>query len=92
MTGSAIVEGQQYFDAQTSKLVKSGMTANTDLYQNTNGTYTKKVFADSVNYQTAAGTWTPINTNLVANSTAKGSRSRPTRYPSAWPQRLPTHR
>ena len=71
VSGTAVVQGQQYFDARTSKLVKSAMTADTDLYQNTNGTYTKKVYADSVNYQTAAGTWTPINTNLVTSGAGR---------------------
>jgi RHS repeat-associated protein len=64
-TGSGVVMGEQYFNAKTSRLVGSAMTANSDLYKNANGTYTKKLFAGPVNYQTAAGTWVPIDTSLV---------------------------
>jgi RHS repeat-associated protein len=59
------------FDAATSKLVASATTAQTDLYKNADGSYTRKVWSNPVNYRTATGSWAPIDTTLVHGS---GSR------------------
>jgi hypothetical protein len=59
------------FDPATSTLVAAGMTAESDLYKNADGSYTSKVWSTRVNYQTASGSWTPIDATLVPGS---GSR------------------
>ncbi|MDQ2810644.1 MAG: hypothetical protein M3Z75_01870 [Actinomycetota bacterium] len=65
-TGGAI--GVSHFNPRTSTLVDTKSTATSDLYRNTDGTYTRHVYAAPVNYQTSAGTWAPIQTGLVAVS------------------------
>ena len=67
-TAGSTVRG---FDPATSTLVAAGMTAESDLYKNADGSYTSKVWSARVNYQTAAGSWAPIDATLVQGS---GSR------------------
>ena len=59
------------FDPATSTLVAAGMSADSDLYLNADGSHTRKVWSLPVNYQTASGTWAPIDATLVPGS---GSR------------------
>ena len=49
------------FNAATSTLVASATTAQTDLYKNADGSYTRKVWSAPVNYRTATGSWAPID-------------------------------
>ena len=60
--------GTSTFNPATSKPVASATTATSDLYQNTDGTYTRLVYAGPVNYRTAAGAWTPIDTSLSSQT------------------------
>ena len=53
------------FDAATSTLDQSGTTAQTDLYKNADGSYTRKVWSTPVNYQTSSGSWAPIDPTLA---------------------------
>ena len=59
------------FDPATSTLVQSGTTAQSDFYQNADGSYTRKVWSVPVNYQTSAGTWAPIDETLVPGSAGR---------------------
>ncbi|RKE06352.1 LamG-like jellyroll fold domain-containing protein [Catellatospora citrea] len=52
------------FDERSSKRVAAGADARSDLYQNTDGSYSRKVFTDPVNYRDAKGTWQPIDRTL----------------------------
>ena len=53
------------FDPATSTQVASGTTATSDLYRNADGSYTRKVWQDAVNYQTSSGSWAPIDETLA---------------------------
>jgi len=59
------------FNPATSTQVAAQTTARSDLYRNADGSYTRKVWQDPVNYQTSSGSWAPIDETL-----AKGSGSR----------------
>ena len=56
------------FNAATSTLVQSGTTAQSVLYKNADGSYTRHVYQGPVNYKTSSGTWAPINEGLVPGS------------------------
>jgi RHS repeat-associated protein len=56
------------FDPRTSKLLTSAMTAKSDLFKNADGSYTRRIFQDPVNYQTSSGSWAPIDETLVKGS------------------------
>jgi RHS repeat-associated protein len=53
------------FNARTSRRIASKSTATSDYYQNADGSYTRRLSQSPVNYQTAPGTWQPINTGVV---------------------------
>lgn len=53
------------YNAATSTLDQSGTTAQADLYKNADGSYTRRVWSEPVNYQTSSGTWAPIDSTLV---------------------------
>jgi RHS repeat-associated protein len=59
------------FDAATSKLVASATTAQSDLYQNADGSYTRKTWSTPVNYRTASGSWAPIDDTLAHGSAGR---------------------
>ncbi|HET9654279.1 MAG TPA: LamG-like jellyroll fold domain-containing protein [Kineosporiaceae bacterium] len=59
--------GKDGFDPKTSKRVAESSTATQDVYSNADGSYTAKVYAGRVNYETARGRWGPIDTSLVAD-------------------------
>ena len=46
-------------------------TAQSDLYKNADGSYTRKVWSVPVNYQTASGIWAPIDETLVPGSAGR---------------------
>jgi len=52
------------FNPATSKRVASAASATSDVYANADGSYTRKVFAEPVNYRTPDGSWQPIDTTL----------------------------
>lgn len=53
------------FNARTSKVVASGTTARSVLYKNADGSYTRRVYSQPVNYKTPSGSWAPIDSALV---------------------------
>src|SRR6185437_13900989 len=53
------------FNAATSTPVASATTATAQLYKNADGSYTRKVWPGPVNYQTASGSWAPIDETLA---------------------------
>ena len=53
------------FNAATSTPVASATTATTELYKNADGSYTRKAWSGPVNYQTASGSWAPIDDTLA---------------------------
>ena len=56
------------FDPGTSTKLTGRSDAHSDLYQNTDGTLTRRVYSGAVNYQAADKSWKPINTALVRGS------------------------
>jgi RHS repeat-associated protein len=59
------VHGDASFNSKTSKRVAGAASATSDVYANTDGTYTRKVFENPVNFKTADGTWAPIDNSLM---------------------------
>jgi len=59
------------FDAATSTPVASETSAQSDLYKNADGSYTRKVWPAPVNYQTSSGSWAPIDPTLVQGSAGR---------------------
>ncbi|WP_344615052.1 LamG-like jellyroll fold domain-containing protein [Dactylosporangium salmoneum] len=53
------------FDPQRSKRIAAAAEANSDVYQNPDGSYTRKVFQQAVNYKAAGGVWAPIDSTLT---------------------------
>ena len=53
------------FNPATSTQVASGTTATSDLFQNADGSYTQKIYASPVNYQSLSGSWAPIDETLA---------------------------
>ncbi len=56
------------FNPATSTLDTTGTAADSNLYKNADGSYTRKVWSEPVNYQTASGSWAPIDETLVQGS------------------------
>jgi len=65
-TGTGFGDGSHSYNALTSKPVPSASTATSTLYRNADGTYTRRVHAEPVNYRAPDGTWRPINTALAS--------------------------
>ena len=68
LAGSQPAPGQDTYNAATSKLVPSDSNATSDMYQNADGSYTKHVYAQPVNYKTSSGSWAAINTDLASGT------------------------
>jgi hypothetical protein len=58
-------EAHGVFNAKTSTVVGSATTAQSVLYKNADGSYTRHVYPAPVNYKTSAGTWASIDESLV---------------------------
>ncbi|HTJ34948.1 MAG TPA: LamG-like jellyroll fold domain-containing protein [Dactylosporangium sp.] len=56
--------GDASFSPEHSQRLASAASANSDVYANPDGSYTRKVYQQPVNYK-AAGGWTPIDTTLA---------------------------
>ncbi|MEV8517869.1 LamG-like jellyroll fold domain-containing protein [Dactylosporangium sp. NPDC051484] len=65
--------GPLSFDAKTSKLLAAKGSEDSELYQNADGSFTRKQFAGRVNVKAADGTWKRIDPSLVA----QGDRLQP---------------
>jgi RHS repeat-associated protein len=59
------IAGDHSFDPVTSRRVASLSTANTDTFQNADGSYTRRVYQRPVNFEAADGSWQPIDSHLV---------------------------
>ena len=55
----------EHYDPATSKRIVSAATEKSDVYVNTDGSYTRKVAQEAINYQAADGSWQPIDTTLT---------------------------
>jgi large repetitive protein len=53
------------FDARTSKRVAAKSTATSNYFQNADGSYTRQLSQQQVNYQDSSGVWQPIDTALA---------------------------
>jgi large repetitive protein len=53
------------FDAATSRRVQDGSSATVDVFENADGSVTRRIYAQPVNFLAADGTWQPIETRLV---------------------------
>jgi len=60
------VYNSKSFNPATSRRIGSAATARSDMYANTDGTYTRKVYESPVNFKAADGTWQPIDPTLTA--------------------------
>src|SRR3954454_309952 len=58
------ITGAHSFNPATSRKVEAASTATSDVYRNTDGTFTRKVFPAPVNFRAAGGAWKPIDTTL----------------------------
>jgi len=56
------------FDARTSKRLAAKSTAQSDVYQNKDGSLTRRAFSSAQNFRAGDGTWKPIDTDLVRKS------------------------
>ncbi|WP_433609895.1 LamG-like jellyroll fold domain-containing protein [Dactylosporangium sp. CA-139114] len=65
--------GPASFDAKTSKLVPAKGSADSELYQNADGSFTRQQYGGRVNVKAADGTWQRIDAGLVE----RGDRVRP---------------
>ncbi|WP_377343917.1 LamG-like jellyroll fold domain-containing protein [Plantactinospora siamensis] len=57
--------GRSGFDKRTSKRLMPASTANTEVYQNADGSVTRRVFERPVNYRDSAGAWHAMDSTLV---------------------------
>ncbi|MEV4760629.1 LamG-like jellyroll fold domain-containing protein [Micromonospora sp. NPDC049559] len=57
--------GDHSFDPRSSRRMGAAATANSDVYANSDGSYTRKVYERAVNYRATDGTWRPIDRTLV---------------------------
>ncbi|GAA0692758.1 hypothetical protein GCM10010193_54170 [Kitasatospora atroaurantiaca] len=53
------------FNAKTSKRDAKKSTANSDFYQNADGTFSRSVSQGKTNYQDASGAWQPVDTKVT---------------------------
>ncbi|WP_330186108.1 LamG-like jellyroll fold domain-containing protein [Dactylosporangium sp. AC04546] len=60
-----VLPGDASFDPQHSKRIPGAATGNSDVYANPDGSYTRKVYQQAVNYRTPDGRWTPIDPTLA---------------------------
>ncbi|WP_410809440.1 LamG-like jellyroll fold domain-containing protein [Micromonospora sp. 067-2] len=58
---------QHGFAKATSKRVASAASEKADVYQNADGSFTRRVHQRPVNYRDSAGIWRPIDSTLVRN-------------------------
>lgn len=60
------VKGREgVFDEKTSKREPSGDDAKSEMYRNVDGSYSRKVFTDPINFKDATGAWQRIDRVLV---------------------------
>lgn len=59
------------FDAKTSTFVGAKSSATVSWYQNIDGSVTKKVAEQAVNYQVSPGVWAPIDSALAADGSGR---------------------
>ncbi|HUN34614.1 MAG TPA: LamG-like jellyroll fold domain-containing protein [Trebonia sp.] len=53
------------YNARTSRFLSSKSSATATVFQNADGSFTKRIGAAPLNFRTASGTWQPISTTLV---------------------------
>ncbi|MBT8225626.1 MAG: Teneurin-1, partial [Dactylosporangium sp.] len=59
------------FDPATSERIPSAASATSDVYRNPDGSYTRTIAQDPINYQAADGSWQPIDTTLARDDTGR---------------------
>jgi RHS repeat-associated protein len=57
-------DGAGRFDPRTSRRLPWAASATQDVYQNKDGSYTRRVNENVVNFRSADGIWTPVDTSL----------------------------
>jgi RHS repeat-associated protein len=67
-TTPALDDGREHFDPARSVRLPAAASATSDVYRNPDGTFTRKVFEQPVNYRAADGTWQPIDRSLTRGS------------------------
>ena len=65
-TGPYVGDGSGSFSLATSTPVPGASTATSALYKNADGSYSRVVYLEPVNYQDSSGAWKPVDTSLVA--------------------------
>ncbi|WP_327007722.1 polymorphic toxin-type HINT domain-containing protein [Dactylosporangium sp. NBC_01737] len=71
VAGKSTGPAKKGFDAGTSRRLASMADAKVDVFENTDGSFTRRVYKDPVNFKAADGSWRPIDTGLRA---ATGNR------------------
>ncbi|MFF5234696.1 LamG-like jellyroll fold domain-containing protein [Dactylosporangium sp. NPDC000521] len=66
VTNKSTGPARKGFDAGTSKRVASMSDAKADVFQNADGSYTRRVYRNPVNFKAADGSWSPIDSQLRA--------------------------
>ncbi|MBT8224646.1 MAG: LamG domain-containing protein [Dactylosporangium sp.] len=64
VAGQSTGPARKGFVAATSTRIPSMGGASADVYQNVDGSYTRKVYGKPTNYQAADGSWEPIDSTL----------------------------
>ncbi|GII23282.1 hypothetical protein Pme01_28790 [Planosporangium mesophilum] len=62
-----ITNGDSFRPGQ-SRRIAAAASANSDVYENPDGSYSRKIFQNPVNFRAADGTWQPIDRTLVAGA------------------------
>ncbi|MDI1462732.1 ricin-type beta-trefoil lectin domain protein [Catellatospora sp. KI3] len=66
------------FDPATSKRVADQSTETSDLFRNEDGTYSRKVFSDPINFRDGKGVWRSIDRGLARSGNRFGQKAAPT--------------
>jgi hypothetical protein len=56
------------FNARTSRRVAAAATATADVFANSDGSYTRHMFTDPINFQAADGSWQSIDRSLAGGT------------------------
>ncbi|GIH02085.1 hypothetical protein Rhe02_01520 [Rhizocola hellebori] len=64
VSGVQTTPSRKGFDAATSRRIQDGASATTEVFQNADGTITRRVHSGPVNYRGSDGLWRPIDVSL----------------------------
>ena len=62
---------RDHFDPTTSKRLSGEASALQDIYENADGTFTRRVSQSPLNYRAEDGSWKPIDVSLTAGTAGR---------------------